>query len=132
MLYRVVKLKTNPMKLILFSTVTLLTFLISGSAFAQSTKPVTVPKTATAEKTVHAYSYKVDSAKLATKNSSTSSVSQKDINYYDNFIEALEIKKEYVLNNPEEKAKAEESGWLKKIDKELAKAKAERELLLQK
>lgn len=106
----------------------------SSTAFSQSnTKEISTMKTADNQRTSWSYTYEVDSVKLATKKQSSSiGTPVKDVNYYNYFINALEIKREYVLNNPTEKAIADEKGWFEQIDSELAKAKLERDKLLEK
>lgn len=127
------------MKLIISAFFVVAILSVSNSVFGQDNskiKEVSTMKTANSERVVQEHHFKVDSAKLATKKKDDSSFNYipnvKDVNYYNHFIEALEVKREYVMNDPEEKAKAEETGWFKKIDFEIAKAKIEREKLLQK
>lgn len=122
------------MKRLIFAALFAALIMVSGSVEAQnqSTQSTTM-KTASVEKKSHEYTFKIDSAKLATKKPQPSSnTNGKTVAYYDYFIDALETKRDFVMNNPEEKARAEESGWFEKIDTELKKAKAEREELLQK
>ena len=54
----------------------------------------------------------------------------KNEEYYTNFINALEGKKEHVSNIPELKLKAEEEGWFIRINSEIEKAKLERSKLV--
>lgn len=122
------------MKLTLTTFVVVVFSYISGPVFGQNgSKELTTMKTENAEKAVFKYTYQVDSAKLATKKVSDQTYNNsKDINYYNNFISALEYKRAHVMNDPQEKALAEESGWFEQIDAELKKAKAEREELQKK
>ncbi len=50
----------------------------------------------------------------------------------DKYILALEVKKNWVKNNPEENQKAIESGWFEKIDTSINNARLKREAILQK
>lgn len=130
--FKSLKIKPKEMNYTLSTIIAVVLFIASGSVFAQNkTHEVSTMNTASVQKTTYEYRFVVDSAKLATKKVSNPD-NAKTVDYYNHFIEALEIKREYVLNDPEEKAKAEESGWFEMIDNELAKAKAEREKLLQK
>ncbi len=91
-------------------------------------------KTADKQSTSWSYTYEVDSTKLATKIDRKESIegNVKDVAYYENFIKALYKKRKYIMNDPEERALAEETGWFEQIDLEIEKAKAEREVLLKK
>lgn len=122
------------MKLTLITLVGLVFSCISGISYGQnSDKEITSIKSVNTDRNGHQQTFKVDSAKLATKKVSNEIiVNAKDVNYYNNFINALETKREYVLNDPEEKAMADESGWFDQIDAEIKNAKAERDELLKK
>ncbi|MCB0477878.1 MAG: hypothetical protein KDC84_06930 [Crocinitomicaceae bacterium] len=49
---------------------------------------------------------------------------QEELNYLHTYIGHLEKKKEHINSNPEEKKKAEESGWFKQIDGYINESKA--------
>jgi hypothetical protein len=127
------------MKSTLSTIVAIAMLFVSSSVFGQKTaenEPSTM-KTANAEKQVYSYTYKVDTERIATKKKTNAApvagtTIEKDVAYYDEFIKALEIKREYVMNNPKEKQIAEESGWFVQIDNTIAEAKNERNKLLQK
>lgn len=74
------------------------------------------------------YVFKVDETKLAKKNSNQ----EKTVEYYNEYIAAIEAKVEFVKNNPKENEKALASGWYKQMNDYLKLATAKREELLAK
>ena len=121
------------MKFTLSTLLVIAFFFVSNTVSAQSNdKEITTMKTAESQSKSWSYTYEVDSAKLATKIQIEKEEGIKDYKYYNKFIKALEAKREYVMNNPEEKAIADETGWFEQIDGEIAKAKLEREKLIEK
>jgi predicted outer membrane protein len=74
--------------------------------------------------------FKVDSAKLALKNQTPIGQSPKTVKYYDDFILALEMKRDVVAADPAQNKIIEESDWLDKINTEITLAKAKRDELI--
>lgn len=96
---------------------------------AQKTLTTTQLKSIHSEKSldqnIQISTFKVNEEKLATKNTTPS----KTINYYNDYITAIETKIAYMQSNPEENEKAIVSGWYKTMNTYLLTAKKERELL---
>lgn len=61
----------------------------------------------------------------------TQKVGFKSVAAVEDYIRAVEIKMEYVNNDPEEKKKAEESGWFDKMEENLKDARRQKAILEQ-
>jgi len=57
---------------------------------------------------------------------------EKTVEFYDNYIIAIQTKMDHIKSDEEENKKAIESGWVEEMNQKIAKAKIEREILLKK
>lgn len=103
--------------------------LFCSTIYTQSKEKAVVLKSEVKVISSQSSTYYIDSAMLAKKDQPTIDT-EKTVAYYDNYIQAIEIKINAIQADPIQAAEAEKNGWFIQMNGYLEKARNERSVLI--